>query len=104
MNCGTTDAGVGPQQIAQRLPPTLRLAEKISQLLLLAGRVSPARDFDLDLAAQNDGMDLLSRIRVRYAQFESERRSRCEWNNLGTLNSDSELRHGTSVPIAATWP
>ncbi len=82
-------AGVGPQQIAQSLAPALRLAEKIAQPLLVRGGVSAARHFDLNLAAQHDGVDRLSRIGIRHAQLERQRGRRREGNNLGFLDRDS---------------
>src|SRR5579871_1658490 len=43
---------VGPQHVAERLAPSLGLAEQVEQMLLILRRVAAARDFDLNLATQ----------------------------------------------------
>jgi hypothetical protein len=77
---------MSPQRRAKRLPPTLRLAEKVKQTLLLSLVITTARGLYLNLAAQRDGMNRLIRVfRVGDTQLERKlRRSRVCYG-LGSL-------------------
>jgi hypothetical protein len=61
---------VGPQQISQRLAPTVRLAEQVEKLRLFLATIVAARNLDLDLRAEDDRVDCFFGAGVGHAQLE----------------------------------
>ena len=89
-----------PQKISQGLAPAAGLAKQIEQALLIFGRVFAAGDFELNLAAQRDGVNRLFRIGVGQAKFESQQR-RCRiGDNFGSLDLKAQIRHAIPFPPA----
>ena len=100
VNCGTTTLAWVHKETAQGLAPALRLAEKIAEFFLFVTVVLPARDFDLDLAAQDDGMQSLFGIGILQFQLESDGRRRREFHSLGVGDGDREVRHSRALALA----
>jgi hypothetical protein len=83
---------VGPQQAAQRAAPSGRLAEQLSEAVLLHRVVVPLPRRDPDLGIQGHGPDGLV-LQVLDAQLERQARNGRELLDLGAL--DAEIRSGT---------
>ena len=65
-------ADMCPEKAAQSLTPSIRFAEKIKEALLILRAVAPSCNFDLNLAAQSDGVNCLSGVRIAQPKLESK--------------------------------
>ena len=84
---------VSPKQVAERLAPAFGLAKQIVQMFLLCRGIPSAGHFQLDLAAQHDGVNRLRWIGVRQAQFEYDLRDRGQVGRLRAFDRESQVRH-----------
>ena len=62
-------------------------------LFLLAGCVAAAGDFDLNLAAQSDGVNRFIGRGVSDVQLERKHGNGGEWNDAGGVNLEGQIRH-----------
>ena len=84
---------VGPEEAAQGLAPAVGLAEEVEHLLLLSRSITAARDLNLDLAAQGDGVDGLVGYTVFDLELECQHGNCGEGNNARGVDQEAEVRH-----------
>ena len=66
------DAGMRPEEGLQSLAPSIGRSKKIKEALLILRAVAPSCNFELNLAAQRDGVNCFSGVRIAQPKLESK--------------------------------